>query len=463
MDAPPAARLDGLNERFAQLVFALFKERGSRQSTARRLQLTIFTSLLILGANVVSGVVIARALGPTGRGIVTSALLYGPLIAAIGGLGISEALVYQSGRTKETSSAALATALAIGAVQSLVLIVMGLALVPVLVGASSAAVLPPALGYLAIIPLVPLSQYPLATLQGRLRIVEFNLVRATVPVLYTVILLILWLLGHMSVVAALTTSLVCSGVACAMAIVFAGGFSSYRPSLRIARDLLGFGLRSHGGNLANIVVAQLDLLLLTAMVPSRDVGYYAVATSAAMAASLLPAAASLVLFPTFANQPVEATARALTRFLLWGLGGALLLLPGLVVALPWAIAPIYGSGFAIAAPICLILVPGYLLRGTSGMLVAVLRGTGTPMRASAGQIAGLILLAGLLSIGISLRGLIGAAVAVTASALLTSAWLLVAAFRHIGPSRKEALLVWSADLALFWSWIHRRLPVGGPH
>ena len=100
MDAPPAARLDGLNERFAQLVFALFKERGSRQSTARRLQLTIFTSLLILGANVVSGVVIARALGPTGRGIVTSALLYGPLIAAIGGLGISEALVYQSGRTR---------------------------------------------------------------------------------------------------------------------------------------------------------------------------------------------------------------------------------------------------------------------------------------------------------------------------------------------------------------------------
>lgn len=135
--------------------------------------------------------------------------------------------------------------------------------------------------------------------------------------------------------------------------------------------------------------------------------------------------------------------------------GVVLLVPVPKVLLPWAITTIYGPGFAQAAPICLVLVPGYLLRGLIQMLVAVLRGSGRPMGASAGQIAGLILLAVFLPIGVSVRGAIGAAAAVTASVFLTSIWLLITALRHMGPSRSLAVLLWRADFRLLLSWFAR--------
>ncbi len=425
---------------------AFVRQSGNPQSTPARLQLTILTSLLIQFANVISGIVLARSLGPAGRGILTAAMLFGPLLASIGGLGIADALVYHSGRVGGAKSPALITALCIGTVQSLILVLAGLAIVPALLRAPSHPAASLALAYLTIIPLFPLSQYPLAVLQGRLRIAQFNLVRASVPLVYTVTLVLLWRLGAMTVGAALAASLGSTGVACILALAAAVGFSTHRASFTVARELLGYGLRAHSGNLATILVAQIDLLMLTAMVPSRDLGYYTVATSAAMTASLIPAAASMVLFPTFANQSAEAIPRALARFLLWGMGGALVLTAGLVLVVPWAVVPVYGPAFRAAAPLGLILVPGYAIRGASQMLVAILRGSGTPMSASAGQIVGLVVLAALLPLGITARGTEGAALAVTVSAAAALLWLLITALRRGRLTLRLAVQVWRSDL-----------------
>jgi O-antigen/teichoic acid export membrane protein len=386
---------------------------GRFQSTAARLQLTVITSLVVLLATVASGVILARALGPSGRGMLTAAMLFGPLFATVGALGIPDALVYQSGRDGSARSPALVTALYIGAAQSLVLLLAGWALVPLALGGPSHSAVYPALAYLGIIPLYPLNLYPMAVLQGRLRLVQFNLVRASVPVLYSTSLLLLWRLGAVSVEAALAAAAASTVAASVLALSAAAKFSTVRASLPVARKVLGFGLRAHLGNLATIVSGQLDLLMLTVMVPSKDLGFYAVATSAAMVGSLIPTAASMVIFPTLANQSAETVPRSLARFLLWGLGGALLLTPILVVAVPWAVIPVYGTAFRTAAPISLILVPGYILRGSNLMLVAILRGSGSPLRASAGQIVGLVVLASVLPIGISVRGAAGAALSVT--------------------------------------------------
>ena len=440
-------------------VMALVQHTES-QSTAARLQLTIMTSLLMLLATIASGVVLARALGPSGRGILTAAMLFGPLLANVGGLGIADALIYQSGRSRGARSPALMTALGIGAAQSLVLVLAGLVIVPALLGGPSNPALYPSLAYLAIIPLYPLNLYPMAVLQGRLRLVEFNLIRASVPILYAASLVLLWQFGAVSVGAALAASAICTVVANGLALSAAVKFSSGRASLPVARELLGFGLRAHAGNLATILGAQLDLLMLTAMVPSRDLGFYAVATSAAMTGSLIPAAASMVLFPTFASQSDAAVPRSLARFLLWGLGGALLLTPVLVMVVPWAVVPVYGTAFKAAGPISLILVPGYVLRGSNQMLVAILRGSGAPMRASAGQVAGLVVLAALLPIGISVRGAEGAALAVTVAAGAAFVWLLTTAVRSSRLAPKDAIAVWRSDLSSIKRAVWRSATIG---
>src|SRR5438105_12361565 len=76
----------------------IFQEGGKSQSTAARLQITILTTVVILIATLGSGIILARALGPAGRGVLTAAMLYGPLLVSVGSLGIAEALVYRSSR-----------------------------------------------------------------------------------------------------------------------------------------------------------------------------------------------------------------------------------------------------------------------------------------------------------------------------------------------------------------------------
>jgi len=409
--------------------------------------LTVATSMLILVANVGSGIALARTLGPTGRGILTAAMLFGALIVSIGGLGIGEALVYRSGRAGNGKSPALVTALYMGAAQSVVLILVGWIIVPFLLRGRPHPTADLALAYLAIIPLYLLSQYPLAILQGRLRLVEFNLVRASTPIFYTAALFLLWRLGAMTVQRALIASLASFGVASALALGASARFSTWRASVAEAHQLVGYGVRSHIGNLAVIIGAQLDVLVLTASVSASNLGYYAVAISAAGIGSLIPTAASIVLFPTFANQSGEAVRRTLARFLLWGLGGAFVLGPVLVLLVPWAVVPVYGPAFAAAAAISQILVPGFLLRGGSLMLVAILRGSGTPLRASVGQIIGLLVLFTLLPIGISKFGPEGAAWAVTISAAAGFIWLLVTALKYGHMSYGYATEIWRSDFA----------------
>jgi O-antigen/teichoic acid export membrane protein len=439
-----------------RVVLRVVRQGGESQSTTARIQLTIGTTMVILVATLGSGIVLARALGPTERGFLTAAMLFGPLLASIGGLGIAEAMVYYSGRAGGGRSPALVTALCIGAVQSLVLILVGLVTVPAFLGSASRPAVPFALAYLVFIPLYFLVNYPLAILQGRLRLGEFNLARVSAPIVYTTSLIFLWHVGALSVGSALAASLVSFVIYCALAIAGAVGLSSPHPDTTVARELLGYGLRSHAGNLATIIATPLDLLMLTVMSHPREVGYYAIATSAAMTAGLIPGAISMVLFPTFANQSAEAVAPSLARFLLWGLGGTLLLMPALILVVPWAVVPVYGSAFRAAAPISLILVPGYLLRGATQMLVAILRGSGTPMRASVGQIVGLVVLAALLPMGISARGPEGAAVAVTVSAAVAFAWLLVSALRQGRLSPQRALDVWRSDIFRLHQAVQRR-------
>ena len=118
----------------------------------------------------------------------------------------------------------------------------------------------------------------------------------------------------------------------------------------------------------------------------------------------------------------------------------------LVVIVPRAVVPIYGPAFTAASSLSLMLVPAYLLRGSNQMLVAILRGSGVPMGASAGQVESLITLSALLPLGVSAGGVGGAAVAVTVSAAVGFVWLLTTAWRYGRLSLGDVIRLWRLDI-----------------
>jgi len=67
----------------------------------KKVSITFLTSILGLIANIISGIVTARFLGPGGKGELTAITLWPIFIAAVGCLGIAESTVFLSGKEDE--------------------------------------------------------------------------------------------------------------------------------------------------------------------------------------------------------------------------------------------------------------------------------------------------------------------------------------------------------------------------
>ena len=112
-----------------------------------------FAQAILLLANFVGGVLAARLLLPVGRGELGQAMLWPTLIAALGGFSIGDAIIYFTAGRRVEAPRVIASALAIGAILSLILVLGGLAALPRLYAGTSPEVRSTADFFLLFIPL----------------------------------------------------------------------------------------------------------------------------------------------------------------------------------------------------------------------------------------------------------------------------------------------------------------------
>jgi len=406
-------------------------------------------SVCIQAANLGSGVVLARALGPVDRGELAIAMLWPTLIAGLGVLGVSDAVVYLVGKDGDRSADLLSGSLLVGIIQSVLLLGVGWLLVPYVLAGKPADVVNASLFYLWFVPLALLTGYLLALLQGRLFLAPFNLARASVHIFYTGALLCLWLIHGVTIRAALGATLAASCVTLLLTFWFVVKRVPLRPHLSrtVIRSLLTYGAKLHIGNVATIVVQRADLLALILLVPAAVLGQYVVASAIGMGAGLIPTAASLVLFPTFSNHEQDDLPRSVARFLMVAGGFTVVAGPVLTLLLPWTLPFLFGAAYASAVPTSMILVLAYLIRGWNQMFFSILRGTGHALSASTGELGGLVVMIVLLALLVPRYEGSGAAVSVLFGACATLTWVVL---KTLTASRLTAQLLiayWSSDVA----------------
>ena len=420
-----------------------------RFALARSLRMTVLVSLGIQVANLASGVVLARALGPVDRGELAIAMLWPILIVGLGIMGISDAVVYLVGRDGDQSAEVLSSALLVGMIQSVILLGVGWLIVPYVLAGKPADVVNVSLFYLWSIPLALLAGYPLALLQGRLLLAPFNLARASVHIFYTAVLLVMWLAHGVTIRSAVVASLVASCLTLLLTFWLVVTRVPLRPrlSLGVIRLLLTYGAKLHIGNVATLIVQRADLLALTLLAPAAVLGNYVVASAIGMGAGLIPTAASIVLFPAFSNRQESDYPRSVARFLMVASGFTVVAGPVLTLLLPWTLPILFGPAYAPAVPTAMILVLAYLVRGWNQMLFSILRGTGHPLSASTAEAGGLVVMTILLAFLVPRYAGSGAAVSVLVGACATLTWVVL---RTLTASRLTAQLMityWSSDLA----------------
>lgn len=396
-----------------------------------------------------ASILIARALGPTGKGVVT---LTQTIVAQgiIFSLGVEVALIHAAGRSKSDlrqlagASLGIASVLGpLGATAGVALLVFGFDDV------SDGTVRFWMLMSMTAIPLLLLGGYLQSLLIATGRLVEtagLSALRSFLTLMAAVVafaanwgvsgFLALNLAG-VAVVAALTV-----GVSFHAGVLPPAG-SRGKP---IKKHLVTYGLKSHLGTVLHGLNNRLDVFVIGALLAPSALGLYSVAVTAAETLLLVPTfVGTLILQRAAADSPQQAT-----RFtsLATRMTSAVLMVAAVVLALLARplIRTMFGPQFIPAVTPLLLLLPGVWALGLWRNLTNDLMGRGFPVyrTTSAGSAAVVTLALDLVLV--PRLGIEGAAVA-SSVAYATAFLVALIPYLHItGESWFKVVLPQRSDL-----------------
>lgn len=380
----------------------------------------VFVTFLAQGLDLLlrmaSVAIVARWLGPEGKGVLVLALLVPGMLGLFLDMGVSVSNVYFAGSRRLDLRRLLGSSIGLGLASTS----FGLVLVAVCMRAGLLERLVPGVPVqllalaMANLPISLLSGYLLAALQGLGRIVTVNIVRLIqgITMLILTILLVVtfgfglggamvaWLLGGLGCLSAALLALRREGV-------------QFKPvwDVKAFGKLLSFGLKGYVGNVLQFFNYRLDMFLVNYFLGPASVGIYSVAVRLGEMLWYLPNAVGFVIFPKAASTDADKmnifTPKVFRTTLALTAAGALALgalgRPLISFAFSDAFLPSYGP--------MLLLLPGVVLLGASKVLTNEITGRGYPQYNSINSGVALVLTVILDLILIPRYGISGAALA----------------------------------------------------
>lgn len=406
--------------------------------------------LVTVAANAVSalvalatGTLVARLLGPAGRGELAAIQTWPTFIATIAMLGLPDALVYFSARDHKHAGRYLGSAVVLNLLASVPFLCAGYLAMPYLLAAQTPAVVAAARWYLLLIPLFTVVAMPLHPLRGLNDMSVWNALRLAPNFGWLGVLLFAavagtanpeWLAGgHLVMLVVLAAPV--------LWIVRKRIKGSLAPVREDWSPMLRYGIPSAAGAVPQVLNLRLDQMLMAAFLPPAALGLYVVAVSWSAAAAPLLSALGIVLFPRVASEgAVEARARILAKAArLSGLLAASLSVL-LLAATPVAIPLLFGAEFRSAIPVALVLIAAGVVSSLNQILQEGTRGLGRPQLVLWSEFAGLAVAAAALTVLLPRFGIIGAAFASLLSYLAVTL-LLAVQIRSVTGTQISELLV----------------------
>ena len=260
--------------------------------------ITLAGSFIILLFNVVSGIITARALGPSGKGILRTMIIWPTLLSQIGLLGMQESYIYL--KNKEYDPLKLKSSILSGVLISSILISLPLYFIYALFFKSIVKSLYIPLLIALYVPIANTIYIGLSFLQERMAFFKYNLLRLLLPSFYIVLLLIDY---NSLTPEKCFVYLFISNIILFFAILpeFIKLKLKY-VSLKYLKDSLGFGIKTQLSSIIGSVSQQADQAILSVISTPKILGIYSVAVSISRIGTLAPYAAQIVLYPRMARE-----------------------------------------------------------------------------------------------------------------------------------------------------------------
>jgi O-antigen/teichoic acid export membrane protein len=358
---------------------------GLRFDTA----VTFVGQAAIGGLNFVAAIIVARALGPVGRGSVAVALALVVGLVQLGSLGISAAnpsLTARDGSLAgRLATAAVSAAGILGGVLAGLLLALKSVDPALLAGLSWTQLVTVGVA----VPIALAALFLQSILLGQGRAVAYNGVQLLFVALPIVAVACVALSGHLYTTLALILLLAqypLSAIGCLYLLSSARPLRAW-PDRALWRQLFGLGLRSYAGTVLSFLVIRLDLLLVNGYLGPRQAGFYSVAVVIAQAMYLMPVAVGLNILPRSARGSSPASTAQVFRVVTI-VYGFMCLLAGLLADPLVHLA--FGSRFGPSVRMVYWLLPGIFSLGLLVILSSHFAGRGYPWPAALIWAGGLV-------------------------------------------------------------------------
>jgi O-antigen/teichoic acid export membrane protein len=417
-----------------------------------------------LGA-MIAGILVARALGPSGKGVISVLIALGSMAVILASFGVHLSGVYFLGRFKSDREAIVSNNLLVGVVGGLLTGVL-LATAGILFHDQLLRGIGTGMFVLFVIsvPCLYFNVFAQLIALGLGRVGGFNL-----PEIMEGSSLLVGTAAVLVIIGPRLLPLI------ALRVVTAAGISvflfvymrrvgryRFRPSRRLLRRQLRYGVKNYAGSLLWLFLLQSDLVLCNYFLGSGPTGVYSVAVSLGIPVAMLGSIMGPLIFQRVASNEsrpsrIANTNRAL-RVLLPVLGLSVAVLG---VSASWVVTFVYGSSFSGAAEALVLLLPGLMALSFETVLMSFLAGEGSPRIIYLAPLVGLIVNLGANLFVIPRWGIDGAATTSSIGYIIVLLLVLRYYLRSTQCRPGAVLLLKSGDLRALRRPVNE-LPSGSP-
>jgi O-antigen/teichoic acid export membrane protein len=412
--------------------------------TRRALVSTFGVTGMMMALSLVTSIVLARNLGPEGRGLLLALTFWPALWTALSNLSLNEAICVHVARSGAADGGAAqrnfeSSGLVLQLIMSVVTAAVSMALIAAMLPENRRDSLTIVLWYTAAFAsLSTLDQHFKAVLQGRGAFGRLNVARLSQPLIY--MLALFGLISSRSMSVEHVMAAVIAGLAGSTVIATSiAGVKARGASLANVKLTLSSGLRFHVANVLLYGAAEVDKLLVLQLLDDKNIGFYAVAIAvSALGSGLVVQSLGLILTRQMAAATRQDERAEMMVHYLHDAALLMVVVNGAAAALaPFWVPALFGVGFAPAVPTVIILLLMGTLRGLRQIVDRAMRAARTTSVGIIGEGVALVATVACATLGgraAGIEGLAGGLVIAQALALVVMMFMTVKAL-DIAPTR----------------------------
>jgi len=382
---------------------------------------TLITNVGILFANMLTGIITARLLGPAGRGELAAILLWPSIIVHIGIIGTNWGLARESAKDKLGEKGIvilIRSSIVFGSIHGFLVLIISWWFVNIAVAADKSHLMNLIKLYLLFIPFSIISLNILGVYQGAWQFTKFNIIRASYYYLYLMLIMMFWIFNYVELKFFVIANLIGSILMLAVAIIISDfgntkGKADYKVYTSVVKSSTPYAVAT----IFSTLCQRVDQILIISFLSSNEVGLYIVGLSFAGALSPLINTFNAIVFAQSAQDNTGERVSNISMTFRRGLFLYGLMLVGFIIVSPLLIPLLYGKAFARAISLSMILLPAMGIVALAQILDECLRGIGKPLPGTLGQMVSIILTCLVAWLTVPIFGLKGMALAALMGAL----------------------------------------------